>query len=197
LRKALGIPHISSGELLRDAIAKRTALGMKAKDYMDEGQLVPDELVLDMMQQRLSADDCQSGFLLDGFPRTLSQAEALQTMLEDSEQALGHVVALVVLRDEILKRLTGRRSCTKCGRLYHIDLKPPTVAERCDDCGCELVARDDDREDTIGERLEVYGRLTEPLMGFYREAGLLREIEGLGEPEEVCSRIFSTLGVQP
>lgn len=197
LHKALGIPHISSGALLRDAISRRTPLGLKAKDYMDEGHLVPDELVLDMMRQRLSGSDCQSGFLLDGFPRTLSQAEALESMLDGSQQALEHVVALVVLRDEIVKRLAGRRSCPACGHLYHVALKPPKVDGRCDDCGGELIVRDDDREETIGERLEVYGQLTQPLLAFYSKAGLLREVEGQGEPEEVSSRIFSRLGVQP
>lgn len=193
LRHTYAIPHISSGDLLRDAVSRGTDLGVKAKEYMTSGRLVPDELVLGMMRERIEQPDCADGFLLDGFPRTVAQAEALDAMLAAKQAPIDHVVALVVDREEIVLRLAGRRSCSGCGRLYHEQFDPPADANSCDDCGAKLVIRDDDREETVRERLTVYDEQTAPVLSFYKSQGLLRAVDGLGPPEEVSARIASGL----
>jgi adenylate kinase len=193
LREKYSIPHISSGDLLRDAVGRGTELGRRAKEYMDSGRLVPDELVLGMMQERFDQPDCGAGFLLDGFPRTVAQAEALCELLQGRGWPLDHVVALVVDRDEIVARLSGRRSCPGCGRLYHVRFDPPQTQDRCDDCGATLIVRDDDREETVRERLTVYEDQTAPLLDFYEERGLLRRVDGLGNRNDIGARIADAL----
>ena len=194
LRDRLGIPHISSGDLLRDAVERDTELGRAAKIFMDRGDLVPDELVLGMIRERLDRADCGKGWLLDGFPRTVAQAEALDRQLNGNGGALEHVVSLAVPRDDIVSRLAGRRTCAKCGHLYHVKFQPPTTPGRCDVCGGELKVRRDDEEKTVRARLEVYERQTAPLLDYYRNRGLLREIDGLAARDEVSRRIFDTVG---
>ena len=193
LRDTYRIPHISSGDLLRDAVSGETELGKQAQEYMTSGRLVPDELVLGMMRERIEQPDCTVGFLLDGFPRTVAQAEALEVMLAEKQAPLDHVVALVVDREEIVLRLAGRRSCSGCGRLYHEQFDPPADAEHCDDCGDKLTIRDDDREETVRERLTVYEDQTAPLLKFYRNLGLLRAVDGLGPRDAISARIESEL----
>jgi adenylate kinase len=190
------IPHVSSGDLLRAAVAGGTHLGEAAKSYMDRGELVPDELVLDMIHERLDTADCSSGWLLDGFPRTVAQAEALDRMLLGDGGALEHVVALEVARDEVVSRLGGRRTCSQCGKLFHVRFSPPSKDGKCDACGGALTIRKDDEEDTIRARLEVYERQTAPLLEYYRDRSLLREINGTGSPAEVTERILAALGAE-
>ena len=194
LRESYGIPHISSGDLLRDAVSRETDLGKQAKEYMTTGRLVPDELVLGMMRERIEQPDCTGGFLLDGFPRTVAQAEALGQMLDAKASPLDSVVALVVNRDQIVVRLGGRRSCSGCGRLYHVTFDPPADARKCDECGAELLVRDDDRETTVRERLAVYEEQTAPLLDYYRSRGLLAEVDGVGAQEKISARIATALG---
>ena len=194
LRDRLGIPHISSGDLLREAVARDTELGRAAKIFMDRGDLVPDELVLGMIRERMSRPDCRKGWLLDGFPRTVAQAEVLDRQLKSNGNALQHVVSLAVSRDDVVTRLSGRRTCAKCGRLYHVKFSPPTTPGRCDECGSELKTRRDDEEATIRARLDVYERQTAPLLDYYRNRGLLREIDGTAAPAEVSRRIFDSVG---
>jgi adenylate kinase len=194
LRESYGIPHISSGDLLRDAVSRETDLGKQAKEYMTTGRLVPDELVLGMMRERIEQPDCTGGFLLDGFPRTVAQAEALGGMLDAKASPLDSVVALVVDRDQIVARLGGRRSCVNCGRLYHVTFDPPADASKCDKCGAELLIRDDDREATVRERLAVYEEQTAPLLDYYRSRGLLAKVDGLGPQQEISARIATALG---
>jgi adenylate kinase len=187
------VPHISTGDILRRAVAAETPLGREAKVYMDRGELVPDALVINMMQQRFAEDDCRRGFLLDGFPRTVAQGEALEEMLGDCGMPIDHVLQLVVTRAELIRRLGGRRTCRRCGAMYHLAYDPPKRAGTCDRCGGDLFQRTDDREETIIARLDVYDRQTAPLSTFYRSRGLLREIDGEGETREVFQRILGHL----
>lgn len=193
LRDRYAIPHISSGDLLRDAVGRGTDLGRRAKEFMDSGRLVPDELVLGMMQERFGQPDCAQGFLLDGFPRTVAQAETLCSLLDGRQWSLDHVVALVVDRDEIVARLSGRRSCPGCGSLYHVRFNPPKVDGKCDGCGADVVVREDDHEETVRERLAVYEEQTAPLLEFYEARGLLRRIDGKGGRDDIGARIVSAL----
>jgi adenylate kinase len=192
LRKELAIPHISSGDLLRESAAAGTAVGKKAKEFMDKGQLVPDEVVLDLIKARVSKPDCEGGFLLDGFPRNPAQAEKLQEVL-GGQGALDHVIALEVPVAAIVGRLSGRRTCSNCGKLYHTSFNPPAVEGRCDACGHELYVRDDDREETVRERLAVYARQTEPLMGYYAGQGLLRRVDGANGAQQVTDKILAVV----
>jgi adenylate kinase len=192
LRKELAIPHISSGDLLRESAAAGTAVGKKAKEFMDKGQLVPDEVVLDLIKARVSKPDCEGGFLLDGFPRNPAQAEKLQEVL-GGQGALDHEIALEVPVAAIVGRLSGRRTCSNCGKLYHTSFNPPAVEGRCDACGHELYVRDDDREETVRERLAVYARQTEPLMGYYAGQGLLRRVDGANGAQQVTDKILAVV----
>jgi adenylate kinase len=194
LRDRLGIPHISSGDLLRDAVARDTELGRAAKIFMDRGELVPDELVLGMIRERLGAADCPRGWLLDGFPRTVAQAQALDRLLKAHSGPLEHVVSLAVGRELVIDRLGGRRTCAKCGRLYHVRLQPPKKQDVCDACGGALKIRRDDEESTIRARLDVFDRQTAPLLEYYRTRGLLREVNGSGTPAEVSHRVLDAVG---
>ncbi len=188
-----GIPQISTGDMLREHRAKGTELGKKAQEYMDKGQLVPDEIILGMVKERLSQADCEKGFILDGFPRTVAQAEALDKLLLDMGKKLDFALALIVPDDLLVERLTGRRTCKNCGMMYHIKYKPSKVEGKCDVCGGELYQRPDDNEETVRNRLKVYHEQTAPLIEYYRNKGILREIDGSKSIEEITQQIISIL----
>ena len=190
LQERLGVPHVSSGDLLRDAGRRKTAMGLQAKRFMDRGELVPDPVLIAAIEERLRRDDCANGFILDGFPRTLLQAEALTPMLDKLETHLDNVTSIVVPREELVKRLSGRRTCRECGTMYHIIFDPPSNPDTCNKCNGELYQRDDDQEDTIIARLEVYERQTAPALAFYRKSNLLSEVDGVGSQAQVFTRIL-------
>lgn len=184
-----GIPAISTGEIFRWAIKGKTALGSKVLEYVDAGKLVPDELTIEVVSERLSADDCAEGFLLDGFPRNVEQAKALDGLMEDIRCSLDAALVIEVPEDVSLRRILGRRVCQECGLNYHLDA-PPEKNWTCDVCGGDVVERVDDHEEqTIRARLALYHDQTEPLRSYYEERGLLREVDGMGTPDEVFSRI--------
>jgi len=188
-----GIPHISTGDAFRLAMKEGTPLGLKAKEYVDQGLLVPDDVTNGIVRERLQQDDCKNGFLLDGYPRTPAQAEALDGMLKETGRRIDHVISLVVDRDMLLKRLTGRRICKSCGATYHILFNPPKQEGVCDKCGGELYQRSDDTEEKVGTRLDEYLSKTEPLLRYYRDQGLLREVNGEQEIDAVTAQITSIL----
>jgi len=195
LEKRLGVPQVASGDLLRAAVRKRTALGVEAKRYMDKGALVPDELVLKLIEERLQQPDAASGFILDGFPRTAAQAETLTAKLQASgSRQLDKVIAIIVPDDEIVKRISGRRTCKNCGAMYHVIYDPPRNQNLCNSCNGELYQRDDDAEDTVRMRLEVYAATMRPLLEYYERLGLLAQIDGIGRPEEIQQSILGALG---
>jgi adenylate kinase len=195
LEKRLGVPQVASGDLLRAAVRKRTPLGVEAKRYMDKGALVPDELVLKLIEERLQQPDAASGFILDGFPRTAAQAETLTAMLQASgSRQLDKVIAIIVPDDEIVKRISGRRTCKNCGAMYHVIYDPPRNQNLCNSCNGELYQRDDDAEDTVRMRLEVYAATMRPLLEYYERLGLLAQIDGIGRPEEIQQSILGALG---
>jgi adenylate kinase len=187
-----GIPQISTGDILRAAVKEQTPMGIKAKGFMDAGALVPDSVVIGIVEERLAQPDCGKGFILDGFPRTVPQADALKQVLAGMDRCIDHVVSLSVDKNELLKRLTGRRAC-KCGAVYHIEYAPSKVEGCCDLCGGELYQREDDKEATILHRLAVYEDQTTPLIDYYSACGLLRSVNGLGTVEGVQSEIVSTI----
>lgn len=189
-----GIPHISTGDIFRAAIREGTPLGVRAKEFLDRGALVPDEIVIGIVTERLGAEDCRRGFLLDGFPRTLPQAEALDRYLAETGRPLTAAIDLEVGEEILIRRLTGRRVCRACGAPYHVDTNPPREPGRCDRCGGELYQRDDDQPETVAERLRVYEAQTKPLIDYYERRGLLRRIEGDGGSiEEVDAAIERAL----
>ena len=190
LQKQFAVPHVSSGDLLRAAVQQGTHLGVQAKRFMDEGKLVPDDLLLDVIGERLGQGDCDKGFILDGFPRTLAQAKALTAMLVRHAAALDHVVSLRVPRQDLVTRLSGRRTCRQCGTMYHVVSDPPATDGQCTRCHGSLYQRDDDREETIMARLDVYEAHTAPLLAHYREQGLLRDIDGGGSRDAVFARVL-------
>jgi adenylate kinase len=192
LQERLDVPHVSSGDLLRSAAKRKTALGMQAKRFMDRGELVPDDVLLGTIEERLRAN-CARGFILDGFPRTVAQADALTAMLEKCDTRIDHVVSLSVPRDEVVKRLSGRRTCRDCGALYHVIFDPPSNAGICNKCNGELYQRDDDQEDTVLNRLDVYDRQTAPLLALYRKQGLLHEVDGVGSQDQVFARLLAAV----
>jgi len=191
--KEFGIPHISTGDAFRLAIKQGTPIGLKAKEYMDQGLLVPDDVTIGIVEERLQQPDCKEGFLLDGFPRTLSQAEALDGILERLNSGLDHVINLKVDRNKLLARLTGRRICKNCGATYHVVFNPPKQEGICDKCGGELYQRSDDNEESVGTRLDEYINKTAPLLTFYENKDLLRQIDGEQEIEQVSQEIVSLL----
>lgn len=193
LQGAFGIPQISTGDLLREAVRAGTVLGKKAQAFMDKGELVPDQLVTDLVVERIRKADCNAGFLLDGFPRTIAQAEALSTELAEQKCRLDAVVSIVVPRQELVSRLGGRWVCRACQAMYHEVFNPPKSRGVCDSCQGELYQRSDDKPETINARLEVYERSTAPLLTYYRERSLLYDIDGTGQLEEVSERITRTL----
>ena len=188
-----GIPHISTGDMFRQAVREGTPLGLKAKEYMDKGLLVPDEVTVGIVRERLSQGDCAKGFLLDGFPRTVPQAEALDATLAEMGRRLDHVIYLDVRKETLLARLTGRRICRQCGATYHVVFNPPRQEGVCDKCGGELYQRDDDKEETVATRLEVNLTQTEPLLAYYEEKGLLRRVNGEQEIDAVFADIAQIL----
>ena len=188
-----GIPQISTGDLLRAAVAAGTALGKEAKSYMDRGELVPDSVVLGMVKERLSQDDCKKGFILDGFPRNVAQAESLDKMLAEMNMPLDIALNLDVPFDDLMKRLTGRRTCKSCGQMYNVYYSPSKVEGKCDKCGGELFQRDDDKEETIKKRLDVYRAQTEPLIDYYSKKGILKSVSGTGSIDEIFNSIYAIL----
>ena len=188
-----GYPQVSTGDLLRDAVARGTEYGRQAKAAMDAGQLVSDDIVLGILKDRIAQPDAVNGFILDGFPRNLAQARALESVLADLGQPLDAAVLMDVDQDILFKRLTGRRSCKNCGRVYNIYFLPPPEDGRCESCGGELVQRSDDREETIGHRLEVYRAQTEPLVEYFRGIGKLKVVDAEGGFEEVYGRLLEEL----
>jgi adenylate kinase len=185
-----GIPQISTGDILRKAVADGTPLGKEAKSYMDKGELVPDSVVIGLVKERLAQDDCKKGFILDGFPRNTAQAETLDGVLAEMGMPLQVALSVDVDLDILMKRLTGRRTCRGCGQMYNIYFGPPQKEGVCDKCGGELYQRDDDREETIRKRLEVYEAQTAPLIDYYQGKGILKRVNGEGDInkifEEVC-----------
>lgn len=189
-----GIPHISTGDMFRAAMKEGTELGLKAKSFMDKGELVPDEVTIGIVRERLSKNDCQNGFLLDGFPRTVPQAEALETILAGLMRNIDYVINIDVDKDILMERLTGRRICKDCGATYHLVFNPPTVDGVCDRCGGELYQRADDNAKTVQNRLDVNVKQAQPLLDFYESKGYLRNINGLQEINTVFADIEQLLG---
>ena len=187
------IPQVASGDLLRAAVREGSKLGREASGYMDRGALVPDEVVLKMVAERLEKPDARVGFILDGFPRNVMQAEALTAGLARTRLKLDKVVAVIVPDEELVKRISGRRTCRNCNAMYHVTFEPPKKAGVCDKCGGELYQRADDAEATVRERLKVYREATQPLLDHYGRLGLLAKIDGVGRPEEVEKRIVSAV----
>lgn len=190
------IPHISTGDIFRKNIKEGTELGKKAQEYMNAGALVPDELVVDLVKDRLQQDDCKNGFLLDGFPRTIFQAEKLDEFLSESNQKMDIVLNLKVEKEALIKRLTGRRVCKDCGASYHIVNVPPKKEGVCDICGGELIQRKDDNIETVENRINVYEDQTAPLIGYYKEAGSLVDFDGEASLDEVFDAIVQAIGEQ-
>lgn len=193
LSQSLGIPQISTGDILRSAVKHGTPMGLKAKMYMDQGGLVPDEVVVGIVRERLVEDDCVAGFILDGFPRTVVQAQALDAMLGAAGKRIDQVVSIEVDRHELVQRMVGRRVCGGCGRGFHVKFDPPLVPDVCDACGAPLVQRADDVEDTVVRRLDVYLQQTSPLVDYYAEGGYLRNLSGSGSVEDIQARIKSVI----
>ncbi|THE12118.1 adenylate kinase [Bacillus timonensis] len=188
------IPHISTGDMFRAAIKDGTELGLQAKSFMDKGELVPDEVTIGIVRERLSKDDCNQGFLLDGFPRTVPQAEALEAILTDLEKKIDFVINIEVDSAILLERLTGRRICKDCGATYHLVFNPPSQEGTCDKCGGELYQRADDNAETVGTRLQVNIEQSKPLLDFYQEKGYLRNIDGQQEINKVFGDVEELLG---
>ena len=189
-----GIPHISTGDIFRANIKNGTELGKKAKTYMDQGLLVPDELTCDLVVDRIQQDDAKNGYVLDGFPRTIPQAECLTAALEKLGSKIDYAIDVDVPDENIVKRMSGRRACLTCGATYHIEHVPPKKEGICDVCGSELVLRDDDKPETVKNRLNVYHEQTQPLIDFYTEKGVLKTVDGTVPMEEVFAAITAILG---
>jgi adenylate kinase len=189
-----GLLHVATGDLFRQNLREGTPLGLEARRYMDQGLLVPDSVTVAMVEARIDQPDAQAGFVLDGFPRNLAQAEALDRILADRRRRLDHVLALVVDREAIVRRLTGRWVCPACQATYHVEFNPPRVAGVCDRCGTPLVQRADDSLETVTKRLAVYDEETAPLVSFYREREILTEVDGMGSVEDVTARLVGVLG---
>lgn len=188
------IPHISTGDIFRKNISENTPLGIEAKSYMDNGQLVPDEVTINMVKDRLQQDDCKNGYLLDGFPRTVHQAEALDNFLTEREESIDTALLIEVPKEFILERMTGRRVCPSCGASYHIKFNPPTNDGKCDLCGSDVIQRKDDTEETVKERLDVYENQTQPLIDFYKNKKQLSVVNGTQAINEVFESICKILG---
>lgn len=193
LAEKLGIPHISTGDMFRRAVKEQTPLGVEAKRYMDSGQLVPDEVTIGIVRERLAETDCANGFLLDGFPRTVFQAEALDDILTKLGTNLDVALNIDVDSEALIGRITGRRMCRNCGKPYHVTFSPSKVEGRCDACGGELYQRDDDKEETVRKRLEVYNAQTLPLLDYYKAKGIVVNVDGNQPMEKVTEDILAAL----
>jgi adenylate kinase len=189
-----GIPHISTGDMFRAAMKEETQLGLEAKSFIDKGELVPDEVTIGIVRERLGKNDCEQGFLLDGFPRTVAQAEALEEILKDLGRTIDYVINIKVDKDALMERLTGRRICKNCGATYHLVFNPPAKENVCDKCGGELYQRADDNAETVSTRLEVNLKQTEPLLNFYSAKGYLANIDGAKHINDVYADIKDLLG---
>jgi len=189
-----GIPQISTGDMLRAALKEGTPLGLEAKKYMDQGALVPDSVVIGLVKERIQKPDCTKGYMLDGFPRNVSQAEALDSMLGELKQKIDHVVSIEVPSSDLLVRLTGRRTCRACGAGFHVKFDPPKKDGVCDKCGGELYQRDDDNEATVSSRLQVYEGQTKPLIDYYQNQSKIRQIDGVGDMNQIFGSIVKVLG---
>ncbi|ADQ05014.1 adenylate kinase [Caldicellulosiruptor owensensis OL] len=196
LSKRFSIPHISTGDILRENVKNETELGKKAKEYMDKGLLVPDEIVIEIVKDRIAKEDCKNGFLLDGFPRTIAQAEALDRVLQELGQKIDKVLNIEVPDEKILERMSGRRICKNCGASFHIIYRPPQKEGICDICGGELYQREDDKEETVKKRLEVYHAQTQPLIDYYKAKGLLVVAYGQEEIADTTKEVLKALGIQ-
>ena len=194
LQEEFAACQISTGDILRQAVAQQTPLGQEAAQYIDRGALVPDDVIVNLVAERLKQKDCEKGFILDGFPRTIAQAESLDAILKRMNLSLNGVLSVQVPEQVIIERLAGRRTCKSCGALSHVAFNPPKKAGVCDRCGGELFQRDDDREGTIANRLKVYESQTAPLVDYYRERGLLRAIDGVGAIDQIRARVTQALG---
>ena len=188
------IPHISTGDIFRANIKNGTELGKKAKEYMDQGLLVPDELTCDLVMDRIQQDDCKNGFVLDGFPRTIPQAEALDAALTKIGEKMDYAIDVDVPDENIVSRMSGRRACLDCGATYHIVSLPPKTEGKCDHCGSDLVLRDDDKPETVQKRLTVYHEQTQPLIDYYTKAGILKTVDGTVDINDVFAAIVEILG---
>ncbi|WP_101846999.1 adenylate kinase [Halobacillus sp. Marseille-P3879] len=188
------IPHISTGDMFRLAIKEGTALGQEAKSFMDKGELVPDEVTIGIVRERLSKPDCQDGFLLDGFPRTIAQADALENLLEDMNESVDYVLHIDVPKDQLIERLTGRRVCPTCGATYHVIFNPPKEEGKCDHDGAELIQREDDQPETVKKRLDVNVEQSQPLLDFYEDKGYLVTFDGDRDIDLVFEDIDEKLG---
>ncbi len=189
-----GIPHISTGDIFRANLKAGTELGLKAKEYMDKGALVPDSLTLELIMDRFKADDCKNGYVLDGFPRTIPQAEALTKALAENNEAIDFAIDVEVPDEAIVKRMSGRRACVNCGATYHIVYNAPKEENKCDTCGSELIQRQDDKPETVLNRLSVYHEQTQPLLDYYEKFGVLRTVDGTQDMNKVFDDIVEILG---
>ena len=188
------IPHISTGDIFRANIKNNTELGKKAKTYMDQGALVPDELTCDLVVDRIQQEDCKNGFVLDGFPRTIPQAEALDAALKNLNQTMDYAIDVDVPDDNIVNRMGGRRACVNCGATYHIEFNPTKVEGKCDACGNDLIIRDDDKPETVLKRLTTYHEQTQPLIDYYSKQGILKSVDGTQPMDNVFAAIVAILG---
>jgi len=193
LIKEYGVVQISTGDIFRENIKNETPLGLKAKDYMNRGELVPDSLVIELVTDRLQKDDTKNGYILDGFPRTIAQAKELDEILYEKDEEIDYVIYINVSEDILISRISGRRLCKTCGKSYHIKNIPPKVEGICDECGGELYQRDDDNEETAKNRIETYEKETLPLVAYYKEKGILYEFDGGTTPEKVFSEVKEIL----
>lgn len=191
--KKFNLPHIATGDIFRENIKNGTRLGQQAKSYMDAGDLVPDELVVELVADRLSKEDCKAGFVLDGFPRTIPQAKSLDSTLEKLGMSLDYAIDIEVADEKIITRMVGRRTCKNCGKIYHLVTMPAKVEGVCDDCGSELIVRADDSENIVRNRLEVYHKTTEPLIDYYRDMSILHTFDGSKTPAEVLEAVLSVI----
>jgi len=189
------IPHISTGDIFRTNIKDGTLLGQKAKGYMDQGLLVPDELVCDLVVDRIQQSDCKEGYILDGFPRTIPQAEALTNALNAIDENMGYAINIEIPDENIIRRMSGRRVCVGCGATYHLVYNPPKTENICDVCGSSLILREDDKPETVKKRLDVYHNQTQPLIDYYEKQGIIREVDGTNSMDKVFEDILEVLGV--
>lgn len=189
-----GVPHVSTGDIFRANIKNGTELGMEAKKYMDQGLLVPDELTVKILLDRVSQPDCKNGYVLDGFPRTIPQAEVLDKALAELGESIDYAIDVDVPDENIVKRMSGRRACVSCGATYHVVHVPPKKEGICDRCGSELILRDDDKPETVKNRLDVYHKQTQPLIDFYTKKGVLKKVDGTVDMQDVFKAIVAILG---